>query len=227
MDTSVIYSFLTELSQNNTFDWMKNNKKTYEHAKGEFELLLAEIINGIYSFDKTIKNMPPKDLVFKLNRDTRYSHDKSPYNPSFRAHIGKSGKLPIPVGYFISIKPKKIFLGGGLFASMFTDATKNIRNYIVKNTNGFIKILEAETFRNNFIIEGEKLKNVPKEYDKSHKLAEYLKNKSWYIEYNVKEAIFLKPEELIKKSVELFRYMKSFNDFLNNALKDFKIPERK
>jgi uncharacterized protein (TIGR02453 family) len=226
MNTKVIYDFLMELSQNNTFDWMKNNKKAYEQARNEFELLLAEIINGIYSFDKTIKNMLPKDLMFKLNRDTRYSHDKSPYNPSFRAHIAKDGKLPIPVGYFVSIRPQKIFLGGGLFASMFSDATKNIRDYFVKNTNEFIKIIETEAFKDNFAVDGEKLKNVPKEYDKSHKLAEYLKNKSWYIEYKVKDAIFLKSEEFIKTSVEMFKNMKPFNDYLNKALKDFRIPER-
>jgi len=226
MDTKLIYSFLTELSQNNTFDWMKNNKRTYEQAKIEFESLLAEIINGIYNFDKTIKNMSPKDLIFKLNRDTRYSHDKSPYNPSFRVHIAKNGKLPIPVGYFISIKPKKIILGGGLFASMFNDATKRIREYLVKNTNEFIKILETETFKNNFVVDGEKLKNVPREYDKNHKLAEYIKNKSWYIEYKVKDTIFLQPEEFIQTSVEKFKYMKPFNDYLNKALKDFKMPER-
>jgi uncharacterized protein (TIGR02453 family) len=227
MNTKVIYDFLTELSQNNTFEWMKNNKKAYEQAKCEFELLLIEIINGIYSFDKTIKNMPPKDLMFKLNRDTRYSHDKSPYNPSFRAHIAKNGKLPIPVGYFISIKPKKIFLGGGLFASMFNDATKSIRDYLLKNTNEFIKILETESFKNNFEVEGEKLKNVPKEYDKNHKLAEYIKNKSWYIEYKVKDTIFLKPEEFINTSVEMFKYMKPFNEYLNKALINFKMLERK
>jgi uncharacterized protein (TIGR02453 family) len=226
MNTKIIYDFLTELSQNNSFDWMKNNKKAYEQAKNEFELLLAEIINGIYSFDKTIKNTPPKDLMFKLNRDTRYSHDKSPYNPSFRAHIAKNGKMPIPVGYFVSIRPKKIFLGGGLFASMFNEATKSIRDYLVKNTNDFIKVLETETFKNNFVIDGEKLKNVPKEYDNNHTLAEYLKNKSWYIEYKVKDAIFLKSEEFIKTSVEMFKNMKPFNDYLNKALKDFKMPER-
>lgn len=53
------------------------------------------------------------DLTFKLVRDTRFSRDKSPYNPAFRAHISSMGKLPIPVGYFIMIKPgNQSFLGG-------------------------------------------------------------------------------------------------------------------
>ncbi|MDR0306287.1 MAG: DUF2461 domain-containing protein [Chitinispirillales bacterium] len=66
-----------------------------------------------------------------------------------------------------------------------------MRDYLVRNANEFIKILETESFKSNFIVKGEKLKNVPKEYDKSHRLAEYLKNKSWYVEYKVKETIFL------------------------------------
>jgi hypothetical protein len=69
--------------------------------------------------------------------------------------------------------------------------------------------------------------NRHKEYDKNHKLAEYIQNKSWYIEYTVKDTIFLKPEEFIKTSVEMFKYMKPFNDYLNKALIDFKMPQRK
>jgi uncharacterized protein (TIGR02453 family) len=204
---------------------MKTNKKYYEQAKMECEDLIQKLINGINLFDSSIKNLPAKDFIFRLNKDMRFGN--LPYNPSFRAHISKYGKLPIPVGYFINIKPGNIFLGGGLFASMFSDATKSIRDYIAKNTNKFEKILELETFKNNFTVDGEKLKNVPKEYDKDHKLAEYLKHKSWFIEYKLKDSVFLQSEEFIKISVELFKYMKPFNDYLNDALKDFKMPERK
>jgi len=226
MNAKIILNFLKDLNVNNTFEWMKNNKKYYEQAKSEFEIFLLELINNIYIFDNSIKLCPPKELIFKLNRDTRFSDDKSPYNPSFRAHISKNGKLPIPVGYYISIKPGNIILGGGLFASMFNDATKSIRDYIINNTNKFIEIIETKTFKENFAIEGEKLKKVPNGYDKDHKLAEYIKYKSWYIEYKIKDTVFLKPEEFIEKALVMFKYIKPFNDFLNKALKDFKMPER-
>ena len=227
MDTKIIYNFLHDLNANNSLDWMKDNKKYYEQAKNECENLIVELMNGIKAFDKSIKILPPKDLMFRLNKDTRFSNDKSPYNPLFRAHISKGGKLPIPVGYFISIRPNNTFLGGGLFAAMFADATKSIREYIIKNETGFMEIIRQKEFKDNFVIEGEKLKNVPKEYDKEHQLAEYLKYKSWYIEYKIKDSIFLEPEKFIKTSVEIFEYMKPFNDFINGALKDFKMPERK
>jgi uncharacterized protein (TIGR02453 family) len=226
MDTKIIMKFLKDLESNNTFDWMKINNEYYKQAKNEFEFFLLEIINGIYSFDNTIKMCPPKELIFKLNRDTRFSNDKSPYNPSFRAHVSKNGKLPIPVGYYISIRPGSIFLGGGLFVSISNEATKSIRDYIEKYSNKFIEIIEEDTFKSNFTIYGEKLKKVPNGYDSEHKLAEYLKNKSWYIEYKIMDSIFLKPEEFIKEAIIMFKYMKPFNDFMNKALIGFKMPVR-
>jgi uncharacterized protein (TIGR02453 family) len=227
MDTKLILNFLQDLNENNSLDWMKDNKKYYEQARIECEDLIQELISSIKTFDNSIKNLSAKDLMFRLNKDTRFSNDKSPYNPSFRAHISKNGKLPVPVGYYINIKPNNIFLGGGLFASMFTEATKSIREYIVRNENKFMEIVKTKEFRDNFVIDGDKLKNVPKEYDKEHKLAEHLKYKSWFIEYKVEDSVFLDNNNFIKTSMKVFKYIKPFNDFLNKALKDFKMPERK
>lgn len=227
METKIILDFLKDLSENNSLDWMKNNKKYYEQAKSDCENLIQEIISGIKTFDNSIKDLSSKDTMFRLNKDTRFSNDKSPYNPSFRAHISKNGKSPVPVGYYINIKPNNIFLGGGLFAAMFVEATRSIRGYIVKNENKFVEIIETNEFKDNFVIDGEKLKNVPKEYDNGHKLAEYLKYKSWFIEYKIKDKVFLNYNFFIKTSVEIFKHIKPFNDFINKALENFKIPERK
>jgi uncharacterized protein (TIGR02453 family) len=206
---------------------MKSNKTIYEQAKTECELLIQELINGISLFDNSVRNLIPKDLMWRLNRDTRFSHDKSPYNPSFRAHISTAKRNPIPAGYYLNIKPGNIFLGGGLFVSQFSEATKLVRDYIVKNEKGLTQIIEEKTFVKNFEIVGEKLKNVPKEYDKEHKYAEYLKHKSWDIEYQIQDKVFFDADNFIELSIEIYKYMKPFNDYLNKALKYFKMPERK
>jgi uncharacterized protein (TIGR02453 family) len=227
MDTKVIFNFLKDLEANNSLDWMKANKNIYEQAKMECETLIQELINRISLFDNSVKNLVPKDLIWRLNRDTRFSNNKSPYNPSFRAHISTAGRNPIPAGYYLNIKTGNVFLGGGLFVSQFPEATRLVRDYIVKNEKGLTKILEEETFAKNFEIVGEKLKNVPKEYNKEYKYAEYLKHKSWDIEYYIQDKVFLDADKFIKLSVEMFKCMKPFNDYLNKALKDFKMPERK
>jgi uncharacterized protein (TIGR02453 family) len=227
METKTILDFLNNLSVNNSVDWMRGNKKSYELAKTECEALIQELINGISSFDDSVRNLIPKDLIWRLNRDTRFSHDKSPYNPSFRAHISIAGKNPLPCGYYLHIKPGNIFLGGGLSVFQFPEATKLVRDYIVKNEKGLAKIIEEEVFGEHFKIFGEKLKNVPGGYDKDHKYAEYLKHKSWTIEYHVQDKVFLDAAQFMELSVKIFQYMKPFSDYLNRALKDFKMPERK
>jgi hypothetical protein len=98
---------------------------------------------------------------------------------------------------------------------------------MVINEKELTEIIEEKSFSNNFKIFGEKLKNVPKEYDKEHKYAEYLKHKAWDVEYYIKDDVFLNADKFVALSVEMYKYMKPFNDFLNRALKDFKMPERK
>ena len=105
MNTERILTYLTDLEQNNCREWYHAHKEEYKAAGAEFEELIRELILRIGSTDTSILHNEPKDLTFRLTRDTRFSHDKSPYNPAFRAHIAPMGKLPVPVGYYLMIKP--------------------------------------------------------------------------------------------------------------------------
>ncbi len=226
MNNRILLDYLAELSANNNREWYHAHKKENKEATAQFEELVQRLIYGIGTFDQSVLHNIPKELTFKLVRDTRFSHDKSPYNPSFRAHISSMGKLPVPVGYYVMIKPDGgTFLGGGLFADMFSSATGMVRDYIAAHPDEWNDIFSAQEFNKYFTVKGTALKNVPAGYDKEHPQAEYLKYKSWYLEY------FLSDEEVcdeafLQKSVEIFKAMKPFNDFLNKALKEFKMPER-
>lgn len=226
MDTSVILSYLSDLEVHNTKDWYHAHKVQYQEANTEFIVLLQQLIWGIGETDSSIINNDPRDLTFKLIRDTRFSHDKSPYNPAFRAHIASNGKLPIPVGYFIKIQPEnRSFLGAGLFGDMFKDATDMIRAYIVEHGAEWQKIINNESFLDNFCVKGECLKNVPHGYDPKDPQAKYLKNKSWYLEYSISDDQ-LQKDSFIKFAVDIFILMRPFNTFLNNALAGFVMPKR-
>ncbi len=227
MDISLILDYLTELSLNNNREWYHANKESYKRANAEFEGLLQALILEIGKFDSSIIHNAPKSLTFKIVRDTRFSHDKSPYNPAFRAHISAKGKLPIPVGYYLMVKPgNQSFLGGGLFADMFKDATAMVRNYIAQNGGEWERIIHEPEFEKNFTVQGTALKNVPAGYEKDHPQAEYLKFKSWYLEYPLKDEEMNGAEEFLAKAAEIFRIMKPFNDYLNQALVGFQMPER-
>ena len=151
MNIDSIIDYLSALSMNNNREWYHANKESFKKANAEFEGLLQALILEIGKFDSSILHNNPKELTFKIVRDTRFSHDKSPYNPAFRAHISSKGKLPVPVGYYLMIKPNnQSFLGGGLFADMFKDATTMIRDYIAQNGEEWEKIIHEPKFAKYF-----------------------------------------------------------------------------
>lgn len=227
MDMKLIIKYLTELSENNNREWYHAHKAENKAANAEFEGLIQTLILRIGQFDSSILHNQPKDLTFKLVRDTRFSHDKSPYNPAFRAHISSRGKLPVPVGYYLMVKPGgQSFLGGGLFADMFKDATKMIRDYITWHGEAFEEIIHAPEFQKYFKVQGTSLKNVPAGYDKEHPQAEYLKFKSWYLECPIADEDLIDGEAFVTEAVKLFEIMKPFNDYLNKALDGFQMPVR-
>ncbi len=227
MNTQLMIDYLSALSANNNREWYHANKDDNKKANAAFEKLLQSLILEIGKFDNSILHNNPKDLTFKMVRDTRFSHDKSPYNPAFRAHISSMGKLPVPVGYYLMIKPgNQSFLGGGLFADMFKDATTMVRDYIAQHGEEWEQIIHDSEFEQYFTVQGTALKNVPAGYEKEHPQAEYLKYKSWYLEYPIEDGELRDAEAFLTKAAEVFRVMKPFNDYLNKALAGFQMPTR-
>lgn len=226
MSTNII-KYLSELEMNNEREWYHSHKDELHAANTDFEKIIESLIAKISEFDPSVLGLEPKSLTFKLVRDTRFSNDKSPYNPTFRCHISSKGKLPIPVGYFIYISPSdRSFLGGGLFADMFKDATKMIRDYLLANADEFLSIINDPTFKELFTVRGEALKKVPADYPSDLPISEYLKYKSWFIEYNFSDDLLVDDNVFVEYSAKVFKAMKPFNDFLNRALVDFKMPTR-
>jgi TIGR02453 family protein len=223
---NTILSYLSDLEQHNEREWYHAHKAQYQEAHTAFIDLLSQLIWEIGKTDSSIIHNNPQDLTFKLVRDTRFSQDKSPYNPTFRAHISSKGKLPIPVGYYIKIQPgNRSFLGGGLFADMFKDATSMVRDYITSHGAEWQMIINDKSFSETLRVKGECLKNVPRGYDPSHPQAEFLKNKSWYLEYPVSDEQ-LQKDSFINFAADIFIHMQPFNTFLNNALAGFAMPKR-
>lgn len=226
MSMSRVLNYLASLEQNNNRDWFHANKGEYQEAVGEFELLVGDLVMELRKTNSKLPLVPPKELTFKLQRDTRFSHDKSPYNPAFRAHMGEHGKLPIPVGCYLMIRPGgRSFLGGGLFADMFKDATAMVRDFISVNGDEWEQIITAPPFKECFTVQGTALKRVPQGYDPNHPQAEFLKHKSWFIEFPVSDET-VADENFVNYAVEIFSKMEDFHNYLNRALAAFKMPAR-
>ena len=101
-----------------------------------------------------------------------------------------------------------------------------VRNYIAKNGEEWENILHNPEFEKYFTVQGTALKNVPAGYEKTHPQAEYLKFKSWYLEYPLKDEELKDAEVFSEKAAHIYQIMKPFNDYLNKALEGFQMPSR-
>ena len=84
--------FLKELSKNNNREWFHANKKRYEaDLKKPFEAFIGQLIESFNRIDPSIE-IQPKEAIFRIYRDTRFSKDKTPYKTHVGAIISKYGR---------------------------------------------------------------------------------------------------------------------------------------
>ncbi|RZJ26259.1 MAG: DUF2461 domain-containing protein, partial [Flavobacterium sp.] len=76
--------FLEDLKKNNNRDWFLANKPRYEIYKKEYYEVVGQMLDALKAKDLTLKMLEVKKCVFRVNRDIRFSKDKSPY----KTHMG-------------------------------------------------------------------------------------------------------------------------------------------
>lgn len=217
MDSKQLFKFLSELKKNNTKEWFDENRKVYEKLKKEMQVFVADLIQEISKWDESVADLEPKDCMFRINRDIRFSKDKSPYKTNFGAIITKGGKKSAHAGYYIHLEPGGEFLAGGSYMPQ-PDQLKAIRQEIDYNPEAFKKIISHKDFKSNFKqLEGDKLSSVPKGYDAENPMSEFLKHKSFLMMHRLTDKDVYAPD--FKKNIlKVFKAMKPLNDFLNNSL---------
>lgn len=207
--------FLADLKLNNDRNWFANNRKRYEEAKSNYETFIQEILNEIVKFDPIFRGLEAKSCIFRINRDTRFSHDKSVYKTNFGAFMVRGGKKngdKFP-GYYFHLEPGSCFVAGGSYIPP-APWLNAIREKIDGNAEALLKIVNSKEFRKYFgQLEGEKLKTAPKGYPKDHPHIELLKMKSYLAEMTISDKV-VTSGECFDLVVGAFRAMKPLNDFL-------------
>lgn len=181
MEHEKIFSFLKALKKNNNREWFEKNKNKYLDAKAEFEFLVHDLIKGISKFDKKIsQDMEAKNCVFRIYKDVRFSKDKTPYKTHFGAYFSPGGRKSSSAGYYFHLEPGSVFLAGGKWQPEAPQLNA-IRQEIDYNGGKLTSILNSKNYKKYFtgLSDEDKLKTVPKGYDKDHKHIELLKLKSF------------------------------------------------
>jgi uncharacterized protein (TIGR02453 family) len=215
-----VLSFLSQIRENNNKTWFDEHKAEYQQAKLVFTEFVDKLIAGIAEFDDSVKDLTPKDCMYRFNRDTRFSPNKMPYKTHFGAFVCPNGKNSGYSGYYFHIEPEGSgYLGGhqldtGVYCPE-PNVLKSIREEIYFNSEAFDKTVRLAS---DFALEdSQALKKVPRGYPADFKYAEYLKLKNPCLCMHLNDDFILN-ENLLTNTLEAFRKTAAFNSFLNKAI---------
>ena len=213
--------FLKTLSNNNNKVWFDAHRDLYLDAKKDFENFVSILIKKTATFDSDVKELQVKECVFRINRDIRFSKNKTPYKTNMGASINRGGKKSIYAGYYFHAEPGgKSFAGGGIWMPMGQEL-KKIRQEIDYCFDEFKNIVEAKSFISEYKeLENTpdvKLNNLPRGYDKENPAGEYLKFKSLIATKYIPDAD-LTSDKLAEKVIKTFKVLTPLIKFINKAI---------
>jgi uncharacterized protein (TIGR02453 family) len=180
--TNELFDFLEALARNNDRDWFKAHQGDYERSVRE------PALEFITDFAEPLRQIAPSFVadsrtvggsLFRIQRDTRFSKDKTPYKENtglhFRHVLAKDVHAP---GYYLNIQPGACYMGVGIWRPE-TAAAYRIRDAIVDRPDEWKRATRGKRFAEAFEIEGDSLVRPPKGYPPDHPLIDDLKRKDF------------------------------------------------
>lgn len=212
--------FFNELSKNNNRDWFTKNKERYESSvRKPFENFVQDMIYRIHEDDESLM-VTPKECIFRIYRDIRFSKNKTPYKTFTSAVIGNGGrKNYTDPGIYIELSREHLRFYSGIY-QLEKEQLQNVRTYISSNLGEFEKLLKDRAFKRYFgTIRGEQNKRIPKEFNEVLERQPLISNKQFYFFTE------LASERILSKNLsnDLMKYYfaaKPTNNFLKRALKN-------
>jgi len=213
-----IFDFFAELEFNNNRDWFNQSKKRYEKSvKEPMERFAEEMIGRMKEFDPEIA-MTPKDAVFRIYKDTRFSKDKTPYKTNAGMSVTSGGKRHFGnPGIYFHIDARMMGMASGYYSLEPVQITA-IRNYIATHLDEFAKLLEEPKFKEIFgTVAGEKNKVLPADLKEAAAAQPLIYNKQFYY-WSERDADEALKDDLPDLLIDSYKAAIPMNAFLTAAL---------
>lgn len=211
-------TFLKKLSENNSKVWFEEHKKEYETSLVDparaFVVALGERLRKTYP--QVVADPRVNKSLFRINRDTRFSKDKTPY----KTHLAllfwddHQKRMEGP-GFYFHLEPGRLMIAGG--QHRFTkDLLEPYRQAVVNDGQGkkLVKIVKDLNASGTFTVGGEHYKTVPRGYDKEHPRAELLKYKGLFAGWEGKVPKEAHSEKLVEFTAEKLLALKPLHRWL-------------
>ena len=218
MKLTAVLSFLNQLRANNNKAWMDAHRDEYQAARQSVIDLTAYLLNGLAPEDEGLAGLDPKKCIFRINRDVRFSKDKSPYKLNFGTAMAEGGRHSGNPVYYLQIQPLgESFIAGGLYQAP-TDVLARVRQEIDYNAAELKPITDDDTFRRYFgAIQGDSLKRAPKGYSPDHPNIELIKLKDYLVMHKLTDEQ-VTDEQFPEQALSIFRAMVPFVRYLSVAI---------
>ncbi|WP_418991440.1 DUF2461 domain-containing protein [Alistipes sp.] len=215
-----IVDFLRRLHDNNDRAWFDAHRAEWTRVKGRFADFTAQLIEGLASFDPTVRGLRPQNCTYRIARDTRFSPDKRPYKDYIGAYIAPKGKKSGFAGYYFHLEPcGDNLLGCNLLSAGMVciepAVLRSVREEILDNGAEFVQAARAA--RGFRICENNSLKRTPTGFPTGTEYDHLLRLKDFYLEKPVTEE-FVLADDLVERAVEEFRLTQPFVAILNRAV---------
>jgi uncharacterized protein (TIGR02453 family) len=212
-------AFLDELRTHNDKAWFEKNRARYEAGLKEPAMrLMSDLSPALAKISKrvSVDLRPNGGSLSRLNRDTRFSKDKSPYKTALFFHFYvEDGTEEAAPGFYMHLGPGESRIGGGVWRPAPASLAK-IRDAIAEGKAWTAAKKKAQAGGGR-IMEGDPLKKVPKGYHPAHAHAEDLKRRDFGVSVDVSDAALV-GGKLVETIGEGFRTSAPMVKFVCEAL---------
>ncbi|MET6996794.1 DUF2461 domain-containing protein [Chitinophaga defluvii] len=209
------FDFLNNLKANNNRDWFNTNKTVYQDEQQLIITFADALLENLRSHD-LIATLSGKQSLYRIYRDTRFSHDKTPYKTHWSGSFTRATKSRRG-GYYFQIEPGNTFVAGGFWAPVPADM-KLIRDDIAFDAAPLRKILNSKSFKSRFgELKGEQLKTAPKGFGADHEAIDLLRYKQYLLIKHFSDKEVLSKDFLQEMSLT-FKEMRPFFDYMSEVL---------
>jgi uncharacterized protein (TIGR02453 family) len=143
------FVFLEALKQNNHKEWFQSQKATYETYKKFYHETVGFMLSHLREYDARLIDLEVKNCTFRINRDIRFSKDKSPYKTHMGLWFSTHKIRKNAPGYYIHLESGKSFVAGGLYVPEAEDV-KKIRREIAFFYDDLNAIINDKAFKSTF-----------------------------------------------------------------------------
>lgn len=167
LDAKRALRFLRALGKNNDRGWFAANRDVYDNdIKPEWNDLVAGLLASHVPLDERFAYVDPRACQFRLYRDTRFSHDKTPYKDWISAFLSPRGKSGTNVGYYVQISPGECLFAAGLYTPEKEPLQSLRRHFADEPCKPFDRLLAAKKIAPYLPLRTEPLTRSPRGFPK-------------------------------------------------------------